>query len=253
MSLNVVETPANSPNGAHLRLAATSTTSPCNSCKHRRLNFCGVLGSEDGTIRKRHRSTTARHNVPGASDVSEGTLIICEGWAVRYIQLPNGKRQVLSVVLPGDLVSPASIFDRQKHEFSVQAVTDVRYCHLKSEDIQAKMASDPSVVNAWAQLTADENRNADDHLVDLGQRSAQERIASLILRIMAQFENRGELKDMEFPFPLRQQHIADLTGLTPVHVCRVLSAFRKDGIFQIEGGAAKVLDYPALESIAYPA
>ena len=250
MPLNTVETPSSSPNGPRLRIASTSTTSPCNSCKHRRLNFCGVLGGEDGTIRKRHRTTTARHNVPGASEVSEGTLVICEGWAVRYVQLPNGKRQVLSVVLPGDLVSPASIFDQQKHAFSVQAVTDVRYCHLKSEDIQAKMAGEPSVLNAWAQLTADESRNGDDHLVDLGQRSAQERIASLILRILAQFENRGELQDMEFPFPLRQQHIADLTGLTPVHVCRVLSAFRKDGIFQIEGGIAKISDLAALQGIA---
>ncbi len=254
MSLNSVEAPSIAPTELPDRLAAPLTATPCNSCKHRKSNFCGVLfGNEDdpGAIRKRHRSTTARHNIPGTSDVSE-TLVICEGWAVRFVQLPNGKRQILSIVLPGDLVSAASIFDEKKHTFSVQAVTNVRYCYLKSEDIHARMADDPSLVKAWAQLAASENQNADEHLVDLGQRSAQERVASLILRIMERFEKRGQLRNMEFPFPLRQRHIADLTGLTPVHVCRVLSAFRKDGIFELEADAAKILNYPALQAVAVP-
>ena len=56
-------------------------------------------------------------------------LVICDGWAVRFVQLPNGKRQILSVLMPGDLVSPTSMLEGQL-AFSIQAVTDVRYCYL---------------------------------------------------------------------------------------------------------------------------
>lgn len=219
--------------------------SPCNSCRRRESSSCGALFGDirrEGALRRTHRATSARHNIQRAGEVTDGTLVICEGWAVRYVQLPNGKRQVLSVIMPGDVVSATSVFDTDKRAFSVQAVTKVQSCQVRSQDIRARIANDPSVMNKWTEFAIEELRDADGRLVDLGQRSASERIASLILKIMARLEKKGEVRDLTFPFPLRQQHIADLTGLTPVHVCRVLGAFRKDGIFQVDEGLGRVGD-----------
>jgi CRP-like cAMP-binding protein len=102
-----------------------SAQSSCETCYFRKSNFCGALfgGSDDrDAIKVKHRTTAARQNIYRAGEPSEGVLIICEGWAVRYVQLPNGRRQILSVVLPGELVSATSIVERQ-FAFSVQAVT----------------------------------------------------------------------------------------------------------------------------------
>lgn len=199
-------------------------------------------------IRGQHGAAAARQNIYRAGEPNDGVLAICDGWAVRFVQLPNGKRQILSVLLPGDLASPAAIVER-RFAFSIQAVTDVRYCCFPVAAVDARIRHDPALFDLWLRLIAAEHRAADRRLVDLGQRTALERIAGLVVHIMARFEQRCELLDDEFPFPLSQQQIADCTGLTPVHACRVLSALRKSGICDVGRGTVKILDRTALRRI----
>lgn len=228
------------------------TGMPCTTCQLRSANFCGGLFGVDGepvAMRAVHRSTSARRNIYRAGEPSEGVMVLCDGWAVRFVQLPNGKRQILSVVLPGDLVSPTSILERQL-SFSIQAVTDVRYCYFPYSEVRARIRETPELFDVWLRMTAAEQRDADRRLVDLGQRAAQERIAALLVHIMARFDARGETQGDEFPFPMSQQQVADFTGLTPVHTCRVLSYFRKNGICDVGHGSVKVMERAELQRIA---
>ena len=197
-------------------------------------------------ISGKHRQIGARQNIYRAGEVGEGVLVICDGWAVRFVQLPNGKRQIFSVLLPGDLASPASILEGQ-FSFSIQAVTDVRYCYLPFAEVRARIRDNPSLFDVWLRLTAAERRDADKRLVDLGQRTAQERIAALIVDVMMRYEQRGELLDDEFPFPLSQQQIADFTGLTPVHTCRVLSSLRTNAVCDVGRGFVKIMERGELQ------
>lgn len=225
---------------------------PCATCQLRSSKFCGGLFNgvaDPQTMRAKHRSTAARRNIYRAGEPSEGVMVLCDGWAVRFVQLPNGKRQILSLVLPGDLVSPTSIFERQ-FNFSIQAVTDVRYCYFPFGEVHARIRENPELFDAWLRMTAAEQRDADRRLVDLGQRAAQERIAALLVHIMTRFEENGEFLDDEFPFPMSQQQIADFTGLTPVHTCRVLSFLRKNGICDVGHGSVKVQERAELERMA---
>lgn len=219
-----------------------ATSAPC------RLNFSDLL-LEPGAVRGcRYRAIAARQNIYRAGETADGVLMITDGWAVRFVQLPNGKRQILSLMMPGDLVSAAAILEQQ-FAFSVQAVTDARTCLFPFALVRRRIADDPSVFDAWIKLAAAELRDADRRLVDLGQRTAQERIAALILHVMLRAEERGELDDNVSSFPLSQQQIADFAGLTPVHTCRVLSALRKSGICRIAGGTVKILDRVELKRI----
>ncbi len=228
-----------------------SPNPPCNTCQFRDSNFCGALFGRTGypmPIRGKHREIASRQNIYRAGEPTEGVLVICDGWAVRFIQLPNGKRQILSVLLPGDLASATSVLEGQL-AFSIQAVTDVRYCYFPFADVRARIRDNPALFEVWLRLTAAEQRQADKRLVDLGQRTAQERIAALIVHVMMRCEQRGELLGGEFPFPLSQQQVADFTGLTPVHTCRVLSSLRKNGICDVGHGYVKVMDRSDLRHI----
>jgi len=221
---------------------------PCATCHFRRSNFCGALFGKSGeamAIRGKHREIAARQNIYRAGEPNEGVLVICDGWAVRFVQLPDGRRQILSVLLPGDLVGPTSLFE-DRFAFSIQAVTQVRYCHLPFAEVRGRMQDNPSLFDIWLRLTAAELRDADKRLVDLGQRTAHERIAALVAYVMQRCEQRGELLDDEIPFPLSQQQIADFTGLTPVHTCRVLSSLRRNGICDVGRGGVKILQRAAL-------
>lgn len=230
---------------------STAARQPCDSCRFQKLNFCGALmrDSARDRIAGSHRTIAARQNIYRAGEPAEGVAVVCDGWAVRFQQLPNGRRQILSVVLPGDLVSAGAAFARQ-FAFSVQAVTDLRYCIFPVADIRARLHDDPALFDVWMQLAAAEHRDADRRLVDLGQRTALERIASLIFQITQRVEERGELAGDEFAFPMSQQQMADCTGLTPVHTCRVLSALRKSGVCDVGHGAIKIIDRSELQRIA---
>jgi CRP-like cAMP-binding protein len=224
---------------------------PCASCQLRTANFCGALFGRSGqpmSIRGKHREIAARQNIYRAGENSEGVLMICDGWAVRFMQLPTGKRQILAVLMPGDLVGATSLIDGQLG-FSIQAVTDARYCYFPFGEVRARLRDNQSLFDLWLRLAAAEQRDADRRQVDLGQRTAHERIAALLTHVMRRCEQRGEFIDDEFPFPLSQQQVADFTGLTPVHACRVLSSLRKDGICDVGRGFVKVTERSELQRL----
>ena len=231
---------------------------PCDTCRFQKRNFCGALFGNSrepvqapvhAPVHGIHKAIAARHNICRAGEPNEGVAVVCSGWAVRFIQLPDGKRQILSVIMPGDLIGPTPLFERQ-FSFSVQAVTGVRICVFPFADVRARLRDNPALFDLWLCLAAAEHRETDRRLVDLGQRTAQERIAGLVTHVMARSEERGDFNDDQFAFPLSQQQIADFTGLTPVHTCRVLSALRKAGVCDVGHGAVKVTDRAELQRIA---
>jgi CRP/FNR family transcriptional regulator, anaerobic regulatory protein len=230
----------------------SSTTSPWDNCTSRRSDLCAAIlgdGLSDPPSGRRHRAKPARYIIESGGEASAGVLVICEGWAAKFAPLPRGKRQILSLALPGDLVSAASPF-RSIAPYSVEAVTAVRYCFYDMEEVRNRIEADLATMRMWTWLMVAEQDDADKLLVDLGQRSALERVASLILRLVERFESRESAILQQIPLPLRQQHIADLSGLTPVHVCRVLTMLRQEGVCDVAHGVAKVLDRAELERLA---
>jgi CRP-like cAMP-binding protein len=86
-------------------------------------------------------------------------------------------------------------------------------------------------------------------LTSLGQRSAEERIAHLFLHLMQRIAAQSVTREQRYRLPLRQQHIADAVGLTPVHVNRVLGQLRDRGIVELSDGTLQIVNLPELERI----
>jgi len=163
------------------------------------------------------------------NQTSADVFVLCTGWAFRFLQLPNGRRQILKFLMPGDLFSTASIFEDQFH-YSAKAVTAVQISALERSEIRVRCAENPDIWDTISRSCVEESHMADELTCVLGQRSAEERIAYLFLHLMRRIEARSVVRDWRYPLPLRQQHIADAVGLTPVHVSRVLRLFRDRGI-----------------------
>lgn len=133
------------------------------------------------------------------------------------------------------------MFDKT-YRYSVQAVTNVRYSYLSTEDVLKKFEAGGAAARSWALIAAEELRMSDELLVDLGQRNARGRIAAFLLRMMERVSPDMKAPNKAFAFPLRQQQFAELLGLTPVHVCRILCTFRRDGVCDISNGNASIFD-----------
>ena len=184
----------------------------------------------------------------GQTDAPLYTLL--NGWAFRFKTLSDGRRQILNFLLPGDFIGvQQKMGDAAAH--GVQALTDVVLCVFRRDALWAFHRSAPTLGFAVTWLTAHEESLVDDTLLSVGRRSAEERIATLLIvlfkRVAALLPDEGA---QGVPFPLTQQHIADGLGLSLVHTNKTLRKLEKRGLHHIEDGHLWLRDVKALARIA---
>src|SRR6202050_292345 len=157
------------------------------------------------------------------------------GWAFRFKTLPDGRRQILNFLLPGDLLGlQAAMFDAARH--SIEALTDVELCLLPRRRIWGLFGEMPELAFDVTWLGSHEESYVDENLMSAGRRSATERIATLIVMLYKLADALALVTDGTFAFPLSQQHIADALGLSLVHTNKTLGRLRRLGMFtQVNG------------------
>lgn len=239
------------------------TQAGCAACGAYEQNLCQAVfkaswslpQTETIEFQKSAHVVPARRIVFRQNDLPDAVPVICDGWAASIVMLSDGSRQILSFLLPGDIVSTALLFDARAHCF-VEAITEVRYRTFKRNELRAVLLKQPSLFDALSKAWIEEKNRSDQIIVDLGRRSADERIARLILGLAKRLAQRGMTRTvgesgLEMDFPLRQHHIADASGLTPVHVSKVLSEFRRAGLTKISDRSLTIIDQAGLRRIAH--
>ncbi|MEQ9662720.1 MAG: Crp/Fnr family transcriptional regulator [Parasphingopyxis sp.] len=175
--------------------------------------------------------------------------LVLEGWAQRYKQLPNGRRQILSFFIPGDLCD-ANVFILKEMDHSVSAVTKLTIAEISRTDFEAMMESSPRISQAlwWKELVTVAVQR--EWTTSLGQRTAYERIAHLMCEMFIRLRTIGMTADNCCEFPLTQTEIADAAGLTPVHVNRTLQQLRNDGLIDLDHKRLTIHDFGGLMKAA---
>lgn len=161
------------------------------------------------------------------------TFVVQEGWAVRYVGLPSGKRQILSFALPGDMLGVHVNFKR-KASYSAAAQTSLRLAAIdpiRHIEIHQKY---PLIASGISWCTAREFAILGDQAVRLGRLAAHQRILHLFLELWHRLRLIGETDKNEFVAPLTQEDIADTLGLSLVHTNRQLQKLRKDGLISFD-------------------
>ena len=199
--------------------------------------------------RKNVRDVPARRDIVREGEKPRAVNVVLEGWACRYKQLPDGRRQVVSFFLPGDLCD-ANIFILKEMDHSIGAITAVRYAEILPADFEDLMAQSPRVTQAlwWHELvTAAVQR---EWTTNVGQRTAFERIAHLFCELFLKLQQVGRTNGTSCDFPLTQIDIADATGLTSVHVNRTLQELRREGLIELANKRLTIPDLAALMNVA---
>ncbi len=175
--------------------------------------------------------------------------IICKGWATSEVTLGDGRSQILSFLLPGDMISTALFFDTRIPS-TIRSITDVQLRAFSRNQLKQLMASNSNLFDAFSRAWLQERSRIDQLAVDLGQRSAEERIANLILNLFERLNRIGLTRDNTLEFPLRQRHISRYAGLTVVHVSRILSDFRNKGLILHSERTLTIIDLAGLRHLA---
>jgi CRP-like cAMP-binding protein len=170
----------------------------------------------------------------GAYLVREGDqpthcTVLAAGYAYRQKVTGDGSRQILAVCVPGDAVDLQNMFlDVSDH--AVQMLTQGKVADVPREAMQELVLDRPAIGTAIIKLTLVEASIMREWVVNVGRRDARQRIAHILCEFAVRLESRGLSTDHGFELPMTQEQLADATGLTSVHVNRVLKALEADGL-----------------------
>ena len=184
-----------------------------------------------------------------AGDPRAPLLTMLRGWAFRYTLLQDGRRQILNVVLPGDTVGVDTVLTGVPG-LPVQSAGPVSYCLFDRDRAAALADEQPWFRRRAVDALVRERAAAQAAMTRLGQCTAEERIASLLLELYGRLYRRGLANNGTFVLELTQQHLADLIGLTAVHLNRVLQRMRARGLIATTGQRVTLLDVSSLECLA---
>jgi CRP/FNR family transcriptional regulator, anaerobic regulatory protein len=227
---------------------------PCEQCPLRRRPVFRPFSQNELTfvaqMKTDHIVVAPRADIIREDEVGGPVYTLFEGWAIRYHRLPKGGRQVLDIVLPGDMIGLASaVLGTVKH--SVQAITPATLCVLAGRGFPELFNGYPGLAFNILQTRVEEEQRQDVRLSLLGRTTAEQRIAYLMLETFDRLRQRGMFEGgSTCPFPLQRRDIADAAGLSRVHVARTLDSLRERRLAEIQDGTLVLFDQPRLADLA---
>lgn len=175
--------------------------------------------------------------------------LILEGFACRYKMLEDGRRQIISFHVPGDIVELSSVL-QVPLDWSVLTLTTARVLPIKHETVLAWMHGHAGLGSLlWLDLLIDASI-ARQWLVNIGRRTARECIAHLICELVVRLRVAGLAQGQVCSWPFTQSELADAAGLTPVHVNRTMQELRRNGLIALSHRTLTTLDWEALTEVA---
>jgi CRP-like cAMP-binding protein len=172
------------------------------------------------------------------------------GYAVRYKLLRNGKRQILNVILPGDIVGiPGSFFD--KATYSVSAITDIAMNACTLDAYVQLCYRRPQFGLALAWIAVQEATTYAEHIIDIGRRTPIERLSHFLLELHARLRNVGRAEATHFTLPFSQEVMADVLGLSVPHLNRMMQRLRSEKLIAGSERRVEFFDRVALQALAH--
>lgn len=200
-----------------------------------------ALAAMGGTVRR----FSANHQIITAGQEMDAVLVMREGWAARFKALEDGRRQILNILLPGD------IFDLQvlvaaEADHSIVTVTGGSLFAVSPGAVRDLLTGSGALSMAFWWTQVQEEAFLREQIVRNGRQNAQERIGHFLLELHRRARIVDQADGDSMPMPLTQTQIADALGLTPIHTNRVLRRLVRAGLIAMDRQHIRFLDQDAL-------
>jgi len=169
--------------------------------------------------------------------------------ACRYRLMPDGRRQILTVLMPGDFFDLHGFLIRAM-DHSVAAIGPTRIAAIGRKAVIDIIANDSRIGAALWWSTMQEEAMLREQIVALGRRSARGRVAYLLCELVWRERAIGMAEDHAIRLPFTQTDLADMLGLTSVHTNRVLQGFRRGGLIMLEQRSLTLHNIERLQAIS---
>jgi CRP-like cAMP-binding protein len=215
----------------------------------RRLKSLAPLSESELDLVRAAGERRERH-APGEQMASEGAeavrpRFIISGWACRHRLMPDGRRQIFYLLLPGDGYG----LGERPQLANVVALTAMETADATPVQEAVRRGAAPNLARALAAAQVLEDSLLLDHAVRLGRLTAFERVAHFLLELQHRLEVAGLGDHQRFPLPLTQEILADALGLSIVHVNRTLQQLRRAGLIELRSGVAILFQPEAMAKL----
>ena len=200
-------------------------------------------------LHQRRRSFVAGRDMVYQGQSAQAAYILSAGWVCSYKLQPDGTRQIVDIQVPGDFLGLRSVLLRTS-DHSFEPIGDIEAAEVLADDLLDAFARTPRLATAilWA-MSRDEAMVV-EHLVGIGRRGADARMAHFLLELASRLTLVGMGTKDGYDCPLTQYHLADALGLSAVHVNRVLRQLRERGLATFRDGRVTLHDHPGLVDLA---
>ena len=182
-------------------------------------------------------------------DVPRSAFVLTRGMACRYRLLPDGKRQILTFMIPGDFFG-LHAFLLKAMDHSIATLMPTRLATISRDTVFALFEHHPRIGAAlWWSALQEEAINR-ERIVALGRRSGRGRVAYLLCELVWRQRAVGLGEDHAIQLPLTQVEFADTLGLTSVHINRILRVFRRDNLIMLARRRLTLINVERLQEIA---
>lgn len=218
----------------------------------RKLESFHALSPDDRELLERHsrplREIPAEHDIIREGDIPDDVVLILSGFACRYKLIAGGRRQIMAFLIPGDFCD-FQVFILKQMDHNIGTLSRCQVVRIKREAI-LQLSERPAIARAlwWASLV--DAATLREWLVNIGQRSAEERIGHLLCELLMRLQAVGLVRDNIYSLPISQNDLADALGVSVVHANRMLMALRDHDLIELAAREVVVKDVKRLKSFS---
>jgi CRP-like cAMP-binding protein len=181
-------------------------------------------------------------------DVEPRRFIVNSGWGCVYRDLANGDRQIIDIPLKGDIFGIRTVDGPNCNSFA--SITELSLFEVSGPALNKTLNSLPGLSNFFMRALARQNSIVTEHLTNAGRRSALIRTGHYLLELETRLASFGEITAQGYDCPLTQHELADVLGLTAIHVNRTLRELREHELVSFRAGSVEFLNRPRLVKIS---
>jgi CRP-like cAMP-binding protein len=200
-------------------------------------------------LASRSEDFPAHADIMRQEEVPTGAFVIIAGHACRYKILPDGGRQILDFMFPGDMTELYSLLLRAT-DHGILALGPTTIARLDHDRLVGEIIDHPfvSVALWWSSLQ--QTAILRERISVIGRRDAHARIAHLLCEIFQRLRLVGETVDQHYLLPLTQVELADALGISEVHANRMLRRLQQEQLIGLDHRMIRIPDLAALSAAA---
>ncbi|MDO6588327.1 Crp/Fnr family transcriptional regulator [Salipiger sp. 1_MG-2023] len=200
-------------------------------------------------LHQRRRSFVAGRDMVHQGQSDQAAYILSKGWVCSYKLQPDGTRQIVDFQVPGDFLGLRSVLLRTS-DHSFEPIVEIEAAEVLKSDLLAAFVQTPRLATAILWAASRDEAMVVEHLVGIGRRDADARMAHFLLELGSRLALVGMGSREGYDCPLTQYHLADVLGLSAIHVNRVLRQLRERALVTFRDGRVSFEDHAGLVELA---